>query len=156
VPGWIQSGAQCRETSATVAFRRGFGSLGGFYEAAAELMPGAFVEEISESEIRLTAKLPELETRSSLEEKDAETIVREINTIFQRLDSAVDTGVEVDIVSNGAQTESVNVVEAGAKSKLAPPEFMKIFDDFRGVHMTLAEWDAREKTWNYEVIIYAK
>jgi hypothetical protein len=50
----------------------------------------------------------------------------------------------------------LNVVEVGARSKLTPPEFMKIFRDLQGVYMTLAEWDVASRTWNYEVIIYAK
>jgi hypothetical protein len=156
VPGWVQSDAQCREAVSSVTFRRSFGNLGGFYEIATELMPGAFVEERNESEIRLTAKLPELNTGSSLEEKDVETIVREINTAFQKLDSPVDTSIEVDTVSDETRSENVNVVEVGAKSKLTPPEFMKIFNGLGGVYMTLAEWDVRTRTWNYEVIIYAK
>ena len=33
---------------------------------------------------------------------------------------------------------------------------MKIFDEFGGVYMMQASWDVRSRSWNYEVIVYAK
>ncbi len=156
IPGWVQTSIECNETHAIAVFQRGFGNLADFYEVASGLMPGVFVEEKSESEIRVTAKLPGLVTYSSLEEKDPDTIAREVNTAFQRLDMTVDTNIAVDPVNDVNGVRNLNVVEVGAKSKLIPMEFMKIFGDLYGVYMTLAAWDVKSRTWNYEVIIYAK
>lgn len=156
IPGWNQVYAECNEAYASVNFKRIFGNLGDFYEIATSLMPGTFVEEKSNSEIFVRAKLPELQKTSSLEEKDPDTVVREIDTIFQKIDEPVDTNIRVDTISNETQSVDLNVIEVGASSKLTPPEFMKIFDDLGGVYMTRTSWDAVAKEWNYEVIIYAK
>jgi hypothetical protein len=156
IPGWNQVYAECNEAYASVNFKRSFGNLGDFYEIATNLMPGTFVEEKSDSEIFVRAKLPELQKTSSLEEKDPDTVVREVDTIFQKIDETVDTNIRVDTISNETQSVDLNVIEVGASSKLTPPEFMKIFDDLGGVYMTRTSWDAVAKEWNYEVIIYAK
>ena len=156
VAGWVQTNVDCGEMHANVTFKRGFGNLADFYEIAGELMPGVFVQEKSDSEIYVTAKLPELQPTSSLEEKDVDTIIREVNTTFQRLDMSVDTNSVIDTIADETRSVNLNVVEVGASSKLTPPEFMKIFEDFGGVYMTRTKWDARSRTWNYEVIIYAK
>jgi len=156
IPGWDQVYAECNEAYASVNFKRSFGNLGDFYEIATNLMPGTFVEEKSDSEIFVRAKLPELQKTSSLEEKDPDTVVREVDTIFQKIDEPVDTNIRVDTISNETQSVDLNVIEVGASSKLTPPEFMKIFDDLGGVYMTRTSWDAVAKEWNYEVIIYAK
>jgi len=154
--GWIQTSAECGEAYASVTFKRGFGSLADFYELATDAMPGVFVQEKSDSEIYVTAKLPELMPYASQDERDAETVLREVNTLFQRLDNRVDTNIEIDTIGNGAQSVNLQVVEVGASSKLTPPEFIKIFDELGGVYMTRATWDAKSRNWNYEVIIYAK
>jgi len=156
VPGWNQTNAECNENYASITFKRSFGNLGDFYEVATDLMPGAFVEEKSESEIFVRAKLPEIKTEASQEEKDPNTIARDVNTVFQKLDMSVDTNISVNTISNETESVDVNIVEVGASSKLTPPEFMKIFSDFSGVYMTRSAWDAESRTWNYEVIIYAK
>lgn len=156
VAGWVQTDAECTETHANVTFRRSFGTLGEFYEVAGDLMPGAFVQEITDSEIFVRAKLPDVETSASIDEKDAQTVVREVNTLFQMMDVPVDTNVAVDIVGDDLRSVSLNVVEVGTSSKLTPPQFIDIFNELQGVYMTRAAWDARSKTWNYEVIIYAK
>ncbi len=156
VPGWLQTGVECGDTLVSVDFKRSFGSLGDFYEYAPNVMPGVLVEERGESALHVSAKLPTLKTSSSLEEKDTDTIVREINTAFQKIDTPVDVNVTVDTIGDDMHSVNVNVVEVGASSKLVPTEFMKIFGDLHGVYMTLAAWDVRTRTWNYEVIIYAK
>ena len=33
---------------------------------------------------------------------------------------------------------------------------MKIFEEFGGVYMMQCAWNVASRTWNYEVIIYAK
>lgn len=156
VPGWVQTEAECGDAEAVVTFRRSHGTLAGFYEVATDLMPGGFVTERNESEIVVRAKLPKLEAFSSLEEKDPDTIIREVNTAFQTIDTPVDTNSVVDVIGDDTRSVNLNVVEVAATSKLTPPEFMKVFDGLNGVYMTRVVWDARGRHWNYEVIVYAK
>ncbi len=156
VPGWNQVFVTCGETYAIAELRRGFGTLGDFYNLAGNLMPGVGVEEVSEDVIRIQAELPALETFASQDERDAETIVRDITTLFQGMDMNVDMQVVVDTLTNGVDVATANVVEVGAESKLVPMQFMEIFDDFDGVYLMQASWDVASRSWNYEVIIYAK
>lgn len=156
VTGWNQIYAECNETHAVVEFKRSFGTLGEFYTYAPDIIPNAFIEEINEDTLRARARLPELATFSSQDERDPETIVRDITTEFQSVDTNVDTMVVVDTLTNGVDVATVNVVEVGAESKLTPMEFMQIFNEFGGVYMMKCVWDAMSRTWNYEVIIYAK
>ena len=156
VAGWNQVYAECGETHAVVEFQRSFGTLGEFYDIAATLMPAAFVQEIDEDRLRVQATLPTLETFASQDERDVDTVVRDITTAFQAIDTSVQTQVVVDTITNGVDVATVNVVEVGAESKLVPMQFMKIFEEFGGVYMMQASWDVRSRSWNYEVIIYAK
>ncbi|MCQ2562324.1 MAG: type 4b pilus protein PilO2 [Alphaproteobacteria bacterium] len=156
IAGWNQTYAKCDENYVTASFSRDFGSLNDFYTIGTNLMPGAIVQELSENEIIVRAKLPTLPVSSSLEEKDADTVMRDIKTIFQTLNTQVDINVVVDTVSNGVDTKDINVVEIAASSKLIPKEFIKIFQDFNGVYMTSAVWNMKTRIWNYEVIIYTK
>ena len=156
VAGWNQVYAECGETHAVVEFQRSFGTLGEFYDIATTLMPAVFVQEIDEDRLRVRATLPVLENLASQDERDADTIVRDITTIFQGIDTPVQTQVVVDTITNGVDVATVNVVEVAAESKLVPMQFMKIFEDFGGVYMTQASWNVRSRVWNYEVIIYAK
>ena len=156
VPGWVQTDAACGDTHATVTFKRSFGTLADFFVVVPDLMPGAFVQEKSDSEIFVSAKLPLLPAAASLEEKDPDTIVRDVNTLFQKIKTPVEINVVTDTVSNDISHVDLNVIEIGVESKLTPPEFIKIFDNLQGVYMTRCTWDVRVRTWNYEVIIYAK
>jgi hypothetical protein len=152
IAGWNQTSAECGNGYASANFQRNFGTLDKFYEGVSRLMPGAEIDEKSESEIEITAKLPVLNTASSMDERDGATVARFVNNAFQHLAQPVDVGIAMDQLGD----VSISVVEVAAKSKLTPPEFIKIFDGISGVYMTLARWDARGRTWNYEVIIYAK
>ena len=156
VPGWTATGAACDETHATATLRRGVGTLDGFYLAAEGIMPGVFVTEKSESEIQLRAQLPALETSASLDERDPDTVQRDVISLFQSIDAPVDVDIVIDTITNGVDTVNLPVLEIAASSKLTPPQFMRIFDSFGGVYMARAAWNATTKTWNYEVIIYAK
>lgn len=156
IPGWNQIYAECNETHAFVEFKRSFGTLGEFYKYAPDIIPNAFVEEINENTLRARATLPTLPTYATQDERDATTIVRDITTEFQSIDTNVDTMIVADTLTNGVDTAIVNVVEVGAESKLIPMEFVKIFDDFGGVYMVKCVWDVISRSWNYEVIIYAK
>lgn len=156
VSGWNQVNAVCGETHAVAEFKRDFGTLDEFYNIATELMPGAFVSEVNEDTVRLQVTLPKLETVSSQDERDADSVVRDITSAFQSIDTPIDTEVVVDTLTNGVDTASVNVVEVGVRSKLIPQQFIEIFGDFGGVYLMQAAWDVRTRSWNYEVLIYAK
>ena len=156
IVGWNQVFATCGETHVVAEFVRSFGTVGEFYNIASGLMPGAFVTEIDEDTIRVRATLPELELFASQDERDPDTVVRDITTAFQGIDTSVDTQIVVDTLTNGVDTASVNVVEIAAESKLVPMQFMKIFDEFGGVYLMQTSWDVRSRSWNYEVIVYAK
>jgi len=156
IAGWNQTYAKCDENYVTASFSRDFGSLNDFYTIGTNLMPGAIVQELSENEIIVRAKLPTLSVASSLEEKDADTVMRDIKTVFQTLNTQIDINSVVDTVSNGVDTQDINVIEIAASSKLIPQEFMKIFQDFNGVYMTSVVWNMKTRIWNYEIIIYTK
>lgn len=156
VQGWEQTAVECNEETADAAFRRGFGTLSGFYEVAGDLMPGALVRENSENSLTVQANLPELKIHSSRDERDATTIVRDVYSLFQSIDGDVEIDVVADSITNGVETASVDVVEVAASSKLMPAQFMEMFADFGGVYMTRCTWEVSRRIWNYEVIIYAK
>lgn len=156
VSGWVQISAECGEEYASADFKRGFGTLTDFYEIAGDLMPGAFVREVSENMLNVRARLPELEISASRDERDADTIVRDIYSLFQSIDNDVEVNVVTDNITNGVENVSIDIVEVGASSKLIPVQFMEIFDNFGGVYMTRCAWDVTRRIWNYEVIIYAK
>ncbi len=156
ITGWNQVSAECGETHASVEFRRSFGTLGDFYSVVTDLMPGAFVTEDNQDTLRVRATLPEIPGFASQDERDAETVMRDVQTAFQSIDTPCDVQIAVDVLSNGVETARVNIVEVAAESKLTPMQFMQIFDEFGGVYMTRCAWDASRRIWNYEVIIYAK
>lgn len=156
IPGWNQTVAECGETHAFATFKRSFGTLDDFYSVAANIMPGVFVQEISDDEILVRAKLPERITAPSQDSRDPDSIVRDLTSRFQAINMDANITVVVDAVSNETQTAELYVVEIATESKLIPSQFMLIFDDFGGVYMTKAAWNVARRTWNYEVIIYAK
>ncbi|MBQ7056037.1 MAG: type 4b pilus protein PilO2 [Alphaproteobacteria bacterium] len=156
VAGWNQTYVSCEEEYVIAEFVRTFGTLVEFYEIATDLMPGAYVEEINEDTLRVRAALPILDTFSSQDERDPDSVVRDITSIFQGFDMNLNTQIVVDTISNGVDTVNLNVVEVGADTKLIPMQFMDVFEDFGGVYLMRASWDMMSRTWNYEVIIYAK
>ena len=156
ITGWNQTSVECGESYATVRFVRDYGTLDDFYMMATELMPASFVQQESEKSLTVRAKLPDVSTYASIDERDVETVLRAVMTAFQGIDTPADAQMVVDTLTNGVDTIYLNVVEIAAESKLIPTEFMQIFDDFGGVYMTKCVWNASSRTWNYEVIIYAK
>lgn len=156
VSGWNQVNAVCGETHAIAEFKRDFGTLEEFYDIATNLMPGAFVSEVDEDTLRVQVALPQLDVISSQDERDADTIVRDITSLFQAIDTPIDSEIVIDTLTNGVDVKSVNVVEIAVRSKMIPQQFMEIFEDFGGVYLMQAAWDVRTRSWNYEVLIYAK
>lgn len=156
ITGWSQVSAECGETHASAVFKRDFGTLGDFYAIATELMPGSFVQQESDSSLFVRATLPAVPTKASLDERDVETVMRDVLTAFQYGNMTADVQMVVDTLTNGVDIVNLDVVEVGVQSKLNPMQFMKIFEEFGGVYMTRCAWDASTRVWNYEVIIYAK
>ena len=104
----------------------------------------------------VSVALPEVERVGSLDERDPETIERNVVSLFQTMRMNAKTEIVVDTLTNGVDTVNLNIVEIAASSKLLPMQFIKMFDEFGGVYMTRCVWNAISRTWNYEVIIYAK
>ena len=156
IPGWIQTHVKCDETHATAQIRRSFGTLGDFYTVASDLMPGAYVQELSDDLVSVRVKLPDVDIVPSQDERDADTIVRDVTTLFQGINTPAEIHAVTDTVTNGVDTENFDIVEIAASSKIVPMQFMQIFADFGGVYLTACDWNYSNRTWNYEVIIYAK
>lgn len=156
ITGWNQILVDCNEDFASVEFKRNFGTLADFYNQATVLMPGAFVQEITDDILRVRVSLSDLQTVASVDERDVDAVVRDVQTRFQSIDGNVDINTVVDTLTNGVDTVSLNIIEVAAQSKLVPMQFMKIFDDIGGVYLIKCTWDVLSRTWNYEVIIYAK
>ncbi len=156
IAGWNQTSVRCDEGHATVQLRRSFGTLGDFYAIATELMPGAFVQELSDDLVSVRVALPKVETIASIDERDTDTIIRDVTTIFQGMNTIADIHAVTDTVTNGVDTAYFDIVEIAASSKLVPMQFMQMFENFGGVYLTACDWNATSRTWNYEVIIYAK
>lgn len=156
VTGWVQSNAVCDETRASVEFNRKYGSLDEFYAIAADFLPGATVVEIDDNTLSVSVALPEVPRVASLDERDAETVERNVVSLFQTMQTKAKTEIVVDTLTNGVDTAKLNIVEVAVASKLLPMQFTKMFTDFGGMYMTRCAWNAMSRTWNYEVIIYAK
>ena len=156
IAGWNQTSLRCDEGYATAQLRRSFGTLGDFYTIATDLMPGAFVQELSEDLISVRVALPKLPAVPSQDERDTDTIIRDVTTIFQGMNTIADIHAVTDTITNGVDTAYFDIVEIAASSKLVPMQFMQMFEDFGGVYLTACDWNATNRTWNYEVIIYAK
>ena len=156
VAGWNQTFATCDENYVSATFIRNFGTLNDFYTIGGDLMPGAIVQQMSEDEIIVRAKLPQLPTYASLDERDQVTAMRDIASFFQQVNINANINGVSDTISNGEETDVVNVIEIGASSKLVPSEFMHAFNGFEGVYMSAVSWNAKTRVWNYEVVIYTK
>ena len=156
VAGWNQTFAKCDENYVSATFIRNFGTLNDFYTIGGDLMPGAIVQQMSEDEIIVRAKLPQLPTYASLDERDQVTAMRDIASFFQQVNINANINGVSDTISNGEETDVVNVIEIGASSKLVPSEFMHAFNGFEGVYMSAVSWNAKTRVWNYEVVIYTK
>ena len=156
VTGWVQSNVVCDETKATAEFNRKYGSLDEFYNIAADFLPGVDVIEIDDNTLSVSVALPEVARIASLDERDAETVERNVVSLFQTMQHKAKTEIVVDTLTNGVDTAKLNIVEVAVASKLLPMQFTKMFEDFGGFYITRCAWNAISRTWNYEVIIYAK
>ena len=82
IAGWNQTFAKCDENYVSATFIRDFGTLNDFYTIGGDLMPGAIVQQMSEDEMIVRAKLPQLPTFASLDERDQVTAMRDIASFF--------------------------------------------------------------------------
>lgn len=156
ITGWNQSNVVCDENVATAEFNRKYGSLDGFYAIAADFLPGAEIVELNGDTLQVSVSLPQVERIASQDERDAETVERNVISLFQSMQTDVKTEIVVDTLTNGLETAKLNVVEVAVSSRLLPMQFTKMFEDFGGFYITRCAWNAVSKNWNYEVIIYAK
>jgi hypothetical protein len=156
IPGWAQLSAECGTSQASAVVRRGFGTLADMYAVLTNIMPGVLVEEKSDSEVLITVELPKLAPAPSASALDADSVARELNSLFQRIDRQADIKTGSEEIGAGESVMEVNFVSVSAASKLKPTEFIKIFDDADGVEITEVRWDNRARTWNYEVKAYVK
>ena len=156
VMGWNQKTLRCDMEYATVTFNRGFGTLNDFYSIGGEILPGGIVDQISDNEISVKVKLPELKTGASLEERDQATVMRDIVSVFQQIGINGSVKASSTTVRNEDTSEKVNMLVVNATSKLIPSEFMQIFDSFDGVYMRSVKWDVSARSWSYDVVVYTK
>lgn len=156
IMGWNQTYAKCDEDFVTATFSRDFGTLNDFYDIAVDLIPGASVQQMSEDEIIVRVKLPQLKTYSSIDERDQVTVMRDVSTIFQQTNIKAEVQGVTDTIVNNGRTEKLYITEVGVSSKLIPTEFIRAFDGFDGVYMTSVVWRAGTRMWSYEIIIYSK
>ena len=156
IMGWNQTYAKCDGEFVSATFSRDFGSLNDFYNIGGELMPGAIVQQMSEDEIIVRVKLPELKTGSSLDERDQSSVMRDVATIFQQANIKAEIEGVTDTIMNNDTEERLYITEISVSSKLTPMEFMQAFNGFNGVYMTSVVWRANTRIWNYEIIIYSK
>ena len=77
--------------------------------------------------------LPDVERAASIDARDAQTVERNVISLFQSMGMDVKTEIVVDTLTNGVETVQLNVVEVGVDSKLLPMQFIKMFEDFGGV-----------------------
>ncbi len=156
IPGWNQTNVICGKNYAEAEFVRSFGTLDEFYTGLSELMPGALINEVNEDLLRVRVALPELNFYASQDERDVDTVVRDVVSAFQGIDTAVDVETAVDTLTNGVDVATVNLVQVGVATKLVPQQFMNVFEEFEGTYLVRASWNVRTRLWNYEVLIYAK
>ncbi|MCL2538269.1 MAG: type 4b pilus protein PilO2 [Alphaproteobacteria bacterium] len=156
IPGWNQVAAECDATTATAQLHRGRGILSDVYDFARDKMAGVGIIENSDADVTLILDLEPLPVSSRLAEDDTASVMRRINSIFQLMGMRADVRSGIETVSTPAGARSVNIVTVSAASKITPPEFARIFEDYDSATMPLVRWDARSRTWNYEVKIYVK
>ncbi len=156
VMGWNQRSVDCGESHVSAVFSRDFGTLNDFYVVGGDLMPGGIVTQRSENDIDVRVKLPALNTGSSIDERDQETAMRDIVSIFQQANMPAGIKATNETVRTGINRETINIIEITATSKLIPMEFMQIFNGFGGVYMKSVNWEVGGKNWSYKILVYTK
>ena len=119
-------------------------------------MPGGVVTQTSDNDISVRVKLPELKTRSSVDNRDQDTAIRDLFSVFQEMNMRATIRPANITMKDGGQKEIVKIIDVSANSKLIPSEFMSIFGNFNGVYMKSVGWNPNNRNWEYKVSIYTK
>lgn len=158
ISGWSQQNAVCEENSARVTLNRTYGTLEGLYSLVDSLLgENVYVMENTDSNVVISVDLTPLPSSgNNLPKTDIEDVVFSVNNIFQKIGKFANIKPSMETNKQGDVTVTTNMVTIDADSKLKPDEFIKMFDGISPISLSSVKWDARSRTWNYEVKIYAK
>lgn len=156
IGGWGQRVAECEEDYVNVSFHRAFGTLNEFYDAGSEIMPGGIMTQLSDNDISVRVKLPKLKLRRSIDERDQETALRDLESLFQKIQFKAGIRVANESIRFGIRSETINIINVSFSTKMVPMEFVQAFNGFEGVYIKSISWDASTRMWNYNVLIYTK
>lgn len=156
VLGWVPNAVECNQDNVSATFRREYGTINDFYAVGGELMPGAQVEQLSNNEVRVRVKLPELRTHKSIDSRDQATVMRDLISKYQKYGMTAEIKSGTEIIKKGVEKDTINVIQINASSKLIPQEYMLMFDDFQGVYLRAVDWSNNSRTWRYNISIYTK
>ncbi|MCQ2571427.1 MAG: type 4b pilus protein PilO2 [Alphaproteobacteria bacterium] len=156
VLGWVPNAVECNQDNVSATFRREYGTINDFYAVGGELMPGAQVEQLSNNEVRVLVKLPELRTHKSIDSRDQATVMRDLISKYQKYGMTAEIKPGTEIIKKGVEKDTINVIQINASSKLIPQEYMLMFDGFQGVYLRAVDWSNNSRTWKYNISIYTK
>ncbi len=157
ITGWVQQSAECIDNTASARFVRTYGTLAGLHESAYSLMGDVFIVENTDSDAVISVPFAPLPPAENNTPKNlTEDIVFSISSLFQTIGESANVRSGMETSGEGEAAVTSNVVIVSAASKLKPDEFIKIFDGISPLYLSSVKWDARSRTWNYEVKIYAK
>lgn len=157
VTGWVQQSAECIDNTASARFVRTYGTLAGLHESAYALMGDVFIVENTDSDAVISVPFAPLPPAANNTPQNlTEDIVFSISSLFQTIGESANVRSGMETSGEGESAVTSNVVIVSAASKLKPDEFIKIFDGISPLYLSSVKWDARSRTWNYEVKIYAK
>ncbi|NMA32536.1 MAG: type 4b pilus protein PilO2 [Alphaproteobacteria bacterium] len=158
ISGWIQQSVICDNYTVKAIFNRTYGTLENLYNSINSLMgEQVSITENTDSNVIININLTPLQSVENNHLKHtSKDIIFYVNNAFQKIGELVNIRSEIETVGQGDIIKTVNIVIANTNSKLKPDEFIKIFDGLSPMFLSSVKWDARSRTWNYEVKIYAK
>lgn len=157
ITGWVQQSAECVDNTASARFVRTYGTLAGLHESVYSLMGDVFIVENTDSDAVISVPFTPLPPAvNNTPQNLTENIVFSISSLFQTIGESANVRSGMETSGEGEAAVTSNVVIVSATSKLKPDEFIKIFDGISPLYLSSVKWDARTRTWNYEVKIYAK
>jgi len=165
VTGWVVNSITCEQQFAHAHLIRNFGTIGDLYGEVMAKMPNVSIDETGGTDVILSAKLPPLDLRGDPPGHTADQIMTAVQSVFQRINDTIDFKREfhdLDIPPLGeneilnTEKRSVPIVQINVTTKLQPREFIKIMDDMRGIDMPVIKWDAKSRSWVYEVRIFVE
>jgi hypothetical protein len=116
-----------------------------------------YVMENTESDVVISVDLTPLQSSgNNSPQADIEDIIFSVNNIFQKIGEFANIKPSIESNGQGTATVTTNTVIINTDSKLKPDEFIKMFNKISPIFLSSVKWDARSRTWNYEVKIYAK